>query len=162
MRLHASVTSADSNAIRNFYQDASFAVGGLTGQVGIPFAASIPGPSYSFAFILLTLVVLLIAAAVALYAGARLAGWLSLDVVGQGAFQVNLPRRPRYTFSCPSPREPDGRITIWRVPFKPEMRIKHSSFPGDNFTLRPNGRVMVAGIEINHRAGHFDDSRINV
>ena len=25
-----------------------------------------------------------------------------------------------------------------------------------------DGRVMVAGIEINHRAGHFDDSRINV
>ena len=162
IRLHASVASADSNAIRNFYQDASFAVGGLTGQVSLPFAASIPGPSYSFALILLLLAVLLTTAAATLYASSRLAGSLSLDAVDQGAFQVNLPRRPRFTFSCPSPREVDGRVTIWRMPFKPEMRIKHSSFPGDSFTLRPNGRVMVAGIEISHRKRQFDDSRVNV
>ena len=162
MTLHATVTSPDSNAIRDFYQDASFTVGGLTGKVSVPYAASVPGASHTSALIAMALAVLLIAAAAALYFGARLSGSLSLATARGGTRPVNLPRRPRFTLPVSSPGGMNGRITIWRIPFKQEMRVRHSGFPGDPFTLRPNGRVMVAGIEIIHRTGHFDDSRISV
>jgi hypothetical protein len=159
--LRASVKSPDTNAIRNFYQDASFAVGGLSGDVSTGYDASVPAPSYLPATILIAVVVLLAAAGAVLYRGARLSGSLSLRAVGGGVPPVSLPRRPRHAFTVTGPGGVNSTITIWRMPFSREMRVKHSSFPADSYTLRPGGRVMVAGIEINHHAGYPDDSRIN-
>jgi hypothetical protein len=160
--LRASVKSPDSNAIRNFYQDSSFTVGGLSGSVSSPYLASIPAPSHLFALILTGLVVLLAAAGATFYVGARLSGWLGLRAVGGSIPPVSLPGRPWHTFTVTGLGGMDGRVTVWRTPFTREMHIKHSKFQKKSFALRRDGRVMVAGIEISHHAGYSDDSRANV
>lgn len=159
--LNASVKSPDTNAIRNFYQDASFTTGALTGNVSTSYSASAPAPSYTAAAILFLLVLVLLAAGAVVYLGARLSGSLTLRIAGGGRQQETLPRRPRYTFTVTGPAALSGGITVWRMPFSKDMRIKHTRFPQTSFTLPRGGRVMVAGIEINHYAGYPDDSRIN-
>jgi hypothetical protein len=162
MSVQARVTSPDTNAIRNFYDDAAFTVGGLTGQASVPYAAAIPAASHAVLLIVLVLLLLLAVAGAVLYSGARLSGSLSLGAVGEGTVRMNLPRKPRYTFPVSSPGGISGQITIWRKPFKPEMRIRHSRNPDATFTLPPGGRMMLAGIEVSHVAGHFDDSRVSL
>jgi hypothetical protein len=158
--LQGRVASPDSNAIRNYYQDKSFTVGGLAGGA-TAYQASVPQPSRLLMIVLIVLALLVLAAGGTAIGSALLHGSLSMGVVSGTVPSVRLPRQPRYRFPVSDARGTTGWITVWRTPFSRVMRIRHSRFPKNTIELAPGGRVMVAGIEVEHHTGHAGDSRIS-
>jgi hypothetical protein len=158
--LSGSVQSPDTNAIRNYYQDKSFTVGGLTDSA-VGYQAAIPPASRQLLFALMAVLLLLLLASGTAIGGALLHGSLSMGVVSGAMPPVHLPRQPRYKFPVSDARGTTDWITIWRTPFSQVMRIRHSRFPKNTFTLERGGRVMLAGIEVEHHTGNPVDPKIS-
>ena len=152
MDVRGAVVSPFSNAIRNYYQDAAFTVGGLTGAARVAYQASIPPASYTALIVLVVLIVLVLAFLAWLFYRSRLTGSLILYGTGSQGTPVPLPPRPHYSFT--DPINARNHFTVYRNPFKRDrILIKHSKNPKKKFMLQQGGRKMIAGVNIFYRTG---------
>jgi hypothetical protein len=154
--LTATVGSPYNDAIRGYYLDRSFRVGGLIGSVSAYYQASPPAPPNVLLIALIVLLVLLAAAALlALVAiRTRLSGTITFTPAdGRGRTEALPKFRPWYTFDTRELGVQQGTILIRRTLITRDMRMTSSRHRKNTVTLRDNGTATIAGIRVQHDAG---------
>jgi hypothetical protein len=153
--LRAKVGSPYSDAIRNYYGDRSFMVGGLVGAASAYYQASPPAPPNILLIALIVFLVLLaVGAVLALVVfRTRLSGSLTFfPPVGQQRTDV-LPRfRPWYLLDTSELGLQQGTIIVRRTLRTREMRVTSSRHRKQSVMLRDNGMATIAGIRVQHEA----------
>lgn len=154
--LTATVGSPYYDAIRNYYQDRSFTVGGLAGGDTEYYQAA-PPPPFNTLELLLIIVLVLFLLAVAyglLLLRTRLSGTLTFRPPSSPLQTVELPRFwPWYTFDTSKLGVHQGTISVRRSVKTREMRLTSSMHRKVPVVLKDNGSTTIAGIRVQHAAG---------
>jgi hypothetical protein len=153
LKLNGQVYSPFTSAIKNYYLDRSFTVGGFSGSTSPSFPATIPS---SLGFLGLLLIILILLAVIAVLGGvafyrARLNGFLTVSGVGVGG-QLTLPSRPWFSGRMDQAVGIPGTLHVRGNPLNRTMRVRLRSprLPAGENTIRPGGRTMISGLMVTH------------
>lgn len=150
LTLTGRVTSPYTSAIKDGFDDRSFAVGGLTGEESAPLVGTIPGPVNDTPW-LAALVVLLVAAAGAAGLSTQMGGRLILVHPEHAPVAIALHRLPWISRSTQKLIGIPGRVTVLGAIRRKRIRVHlRLGQQTDTVVMKPWDQAVIAGVHVIH------------